>query len=60
MRFSKLFILGMLVVFSISLAAQMEESEEHSGRHCSLRTLKGSYGSFAQGTILAQFPGFPN
>lgn len=45
------------VVFllAIPLLAQSNDS-----RLCSRATLKGAYGGFAQGTILAQFPGFPS
>lgn len=54
MKFSKVFTVVLIAVFAIPLAAQREE---RSG--CSLRTLNGSYGSFAQGTFLVQFPDSP-
>jgi hypothetical protein len=56
-KFSKVFIVVLIAVFAIPLAAQM--GEEHRGRHCSLATLKGTYGSFAQGMFLGQLPGTP-
>lgn len=57
MRFCKMFILATLVLFSIAVAAQNDLSVQ--GQGCSLRTMKGSYGSFAAGTFLAQIPGYP-
>jgi hypothetical protein len=61
-KFSKVFFAVLIVAFATPLAAQMEErwkSEEHRGRHCSLATLKGTYGSFAEGMYLVQIPGTP-
>ncbi len=52
---SKSFMLTLLVfLVAIPLLAQPNPAGT-----CSVATLKGMYGAFAEGTILAPFPGFP-
>ena len=54
-RKSSIFIL-VLALVAIPLAAQTNPRYKGS---CSLATLQGTYGDFEEGTVLAQFPGFP-
>lgn len=57
MKFTKSFILLLaLALLAIPIAAQTNAA---SKGNCSLATLKGAYGDFEEGTILAQFPGLP-
>lgn len=52
MNSGKIVLLTLLfVLLTIPLGAQMSI--------CSVATLKGTYGGHAEGTVLAQFPGFP-
>ena len=58
MKFVKSCILILaFVLLAIPVVAQTNAAKTSTA--CSLATLKGTYGDFEQGTILAQFPGFP-
>ncbi len=46
-------LLAMMLLLSLSAFGASAQGE------CSLATLKGAYGGFQQGTVVAQLPGFP-
>ncbi|MBZ5682694.1 MAG: hypothetical protein LAO24_21580 [Acidobacteriia bacterium] len=54
MKFSKAYILTWaLVLFAVPLAAQMDSAH---AKHCSLATLNGSFGFYAQAMVVTQPP----
>ncbi len=55
MKSRKAVITILIILFAIPLAAQV--GDEHKGAPCSLATLRGTYGSFAEGTSLVEFTG---